>query len=160
MTLKPNLAFTAAAGLLLIAGYATAQEPVPSGADASTDGTLMARLATADGSDIGSATFRPMRAGMHVEVDLTDLPPGPHGIHVHATGACTPDFAAAGGHLAPEGHEHGFAQTETPHPGDLPNLWVADDGTAHAEFLNWRLTAGQMLDADGSAVIVHEAADS
>ena len=63
-----------------------------------------------------------MRAGVLVEVDLTDLPPGPHGIHVHQTGACTPDFEAAGEHLAPDGHEHGFAQTEAPHAGDLPNL--------------------------------------
>ena len=101
-----------------------------------------------------------MRAGVNIKVELTDLPPGPHAIHIHETGACKPDFDAAGEHLAPNGHEHGFAQTEDPHAGDLPNLYAADDGTAQAEFLDWRLTMDQLLDGDGSAVIVHDSADT
>ncbi len=151
---------TIAALALGLAAPALAQEPVTSGTAPSNEGTVMARLAMADGTDVGSVTFRAMRAGILVEVDLTDLPPGPHGIHIHETGACTPDFDAAGGHLAPEGHPHGFAETETPHPGDLPNLIAADDGTARAEFLDWRLTLDQVLDSDGSAVIVHDSEDS
>jgi Cu-Zn family superoxide dismutase len=158
--ISSSLPRLAAAGVALgLALTAAAQEPADPAAE-SNDGTVMARLSTADGTDVGSVTLRGMRAGVHVEVDLTGLPPGPHGIHVHETGACTPDFDAAGDHLAPDGHEHGFAQTEAPHPGDLPNLIAADDGTARAEFLNWRLTLDQLLDADGSAIIVHEAEDT
>ncbi len=154
-----RLALTA--GLVVaVAGAAAAQAPIKSGPAESNQGTIMARLATADGTDIGSVTFRSMRAGINVIVDLTGLPPGPHAIHIHETGACSPDFSAAGGHLAPNGHGHGFAQTEDPHPGDLPNLYAADDGTARAEFLDWRLTVDQLLDSDGSAVIVHDAADT
>jgi Cu-Zn family superoxide dismutase len=143
-----------------LAGVAFAQDPVQSGTAPSEDGTVMARMQTADGVDVGSVTFRPMRAGMNIAVDLTDLPPGPHGIHVHESGACTPDFGAAGSHLAPDGHEHGFAQTKDPHPGDLPNIWVSDDGTVQAEFLNWRLTSEDLVDDDGSAVIIHESEDT
>ena len=110
--------------------------------------------------DVGVVTFRSMRSGVLVTVALTDLPPGPHGIHIHEKGACTPDFEAAGEHLAPDGHDHGFAQTETPHAGDLPNLYADNDGNAQADFLNWRLTLDQLLDADGSAIVVHEAADT
>ena len=130
------------------------------GAAAAQDGTVSAALATADGSAIGEVNFQEMRAGMLVKVEVRDLPPGEHGIHVHQTGACTPDFDAAGGHLAPEGHEHGFAATETPHSGDLPNLVVAADGSGAARFLNWRLTLEDLLDSDGSAVIVHAQADT
>jgi Cu-Zn family superoxide dismutase len=151
----------AAAGLLAaLSGAAGAQEPITSGTDATNTGTVVARLTAADGTDVGVVTFRGMRAGVNVVLDLTDLPRGPHAIHVHEKGACEPDFEAAGEHLAPDGHEHGFAATEEPHAGDLPNLVADDDGTARAEFLNWRLTLEDLLDADGSAVIVHEAADS
>jgi Cu-Zn family superoxide dismutase len=83
----------------------------------------------ADGTDVGTVTLRSMPAGVPVEVDLTGLPPGPHANHIQATGARTPDLAAAGGHLAPDGGEHGFARTDNPRAGALPNLLVAADGT-------------------------------
>ena len=149
--LAPGLAFA-------LATAAGAQEP--STDSMSPDGAVMARLVTADGTDVGKITFQAMRAGVLVQVDLTDLPAGPHAIHIHEIGACEPDFSAAGEHLAPDGHEHGFAQTDAPHAGDLPNLIVAEDGTARAEFLNWRLTPEDLLDQDGSAVIVHEREDT
>jgi Cu-Zn family superoxide dismutase len=152
---KPILA---AASVALLATAAAAQDQ-PAG-EFAPDGAVMARLKTADGTDVGTVTLREMRSGVHVEVDLTDLPAGPHGIHIHQTGACEPDFDAAGEHLAPDGGEHGFAQTEDPHPGDLPNLIVAPDGTAQAEFMNWRLTFEQLLDDDGSAIIVHAREDT
>lgn len=132
-----------------LAGAATAQ-----------DGAVMAQLHTADGTAIGNVTFQEMRSGVLVKADLTDLPPGPHGFHIHETGACTPDFSAAGGHLAPDGHEHGFALTEEPHAGDLPNIVASSDGTAQAEFLDWRLTFDDLLDDDGSAIMVHAQADT
>ncbi len=153
---SPLLAAPLALGL---AAAAVAQEDAVEGAMA-PDGAIMARLTDVDGNDVGRVTIQPMRAGVLVAVDLTDLPPGPHGFHIHQTGACTPDFEAAGEHLAPDGHEHGFAQTEEPHAGDLPNLIVAENGTAQAEFVNWRLTLEDLLDDDGSALIVHAREDT
>jgi Cu-Zn family superoxide dismutase len=150
---KPLLA---AATLLATAALAQDQPA----AEQSPDGAVMARMQTADGDDIGIVSLREMRAGVLVEVELTDLPAGPHGIHIHQTGACTPDFEAAGEHLAPDGGEHGFAQVESPHAGDLPNLVVAEDGTAQAEFMNWRLSFEDLLDDDGAAVIVHAREDT
>ena len=147
---KPLLA---AAAMLLATAAGAQDQPAP-------DGAVMARMQTADGTDIGTVTLRSMRSGVLVETDLTDLPPGPHGIHIHETGACTPDFEAAGEHLAPDGAEHGFAQVDAPHAGDLPNLVVADDGTARAEFMNWRLSFEDLLDDDSSAVIVHAREDT
>ena len=32
-------------------------------------------------------------------VEVFGLPPGPHGIHLHATGSCSPNFKAATGHI-------------------------------------------------------------
>ena len=104
--------------LLLAAGLALGV----AGATAAQDGAVMAQLKAADGSSVGEVMFQEMRSGVLVRAALTDLLPGPHGFHIHETGACTPDFAAAGEHLAPDGHEHGFAATDAPHAGDLPNV--------------------------------------
>lgn len=139
---------------LLAAGSALAI-PAAVAAQEAAGGAATVALKTADGTDVGSATLRPLSAGVAVEADLSGLPPGVHGLHIHETGACTSDFAAAGGHFAPDGHEHGFGHTATPHADGLPNVIVAADGTAHAEFLNWRLNVEDVLDRDGSALIVH-----
>jgi len=151
--MQPIIPLAASALSLSLAATAFAQDQPP-------DGAVMARMATTDGADIGTVTLRETRAGVLVEVDLAGLPPGKRAIHIHETGACTPDFAAAGEHLAPDGHEHGFIATEQPHAGDLPNLIVAADGTARAEFVNWRLSFEELLDDDSSAVVVHEQEDS
>ena len=46
------------------------------------------------------------------------------------------------------------------HEGDLPNLVVAQDGKVQFEFFaNEGLTVQSLLDADGSAVVVHAKAD-
>ena len=159
MAITQSSALAALLALALVS-TASAQTPATSGAAPANAGFISARLVTADGTDAGSVTFKSMRAGVLVAVDLIDLPPGPHAIHIHETGACTPDFDAAGEHLAPDDHEHGFAKTESPHAGDLPNLVADDDGIARAEFVNWRLTLDDLLDSDGSAVIVHQSADT
>ena len=36
---------------------------------------------------------------VNITVTVSGLKPGMHGVHLHAVGKCTPDFAAAGGHL-------------------------------------------------------------
>jgi Cu-Zn family superoxide dismutase len=56
------------------------------------------------------------RGRVHVNVHVTGLTPGAHGIHVHAIGTCTPSFADAGGHHNPSDAKHGA------HAGDLPKL--------------------------------------
>jgi Cu-Zn family superoxide dismutase len=138
-----------AAGASLAAGMAAAQ-----------DGAVSASVQLADGSDAGEVRFQEMRAGVLVIADLTGLPPGEHGFHIHQVGACTPDFEAAGEHLAPDGHEHGFAATETPHAGDMPNIVADDDGNAAARILNPRVSFDDLLDEDGSAIVVHAQADT
>lgn len=151
--------------LLLAAGAALAAGGGAFAADAddvapAADGTVSASVTLADGTAAGDVVFQQMRAGVLVIANLTGLPPGEHGFHIHEVGACTPDFSAAGEHLAPDGHEHGFAATETPHAGDLTNIVVAADGEAGARILNPRVTLADILDEDGSAIIVHAAADT
>ena len=113
---------------------------------------------------IGKVTFEQAPTGVLILVEVKGLPPGPHGIHLHSVGACTPDFKAAKGHTNPDKVPHGLRNPEGPDNGDLPNLFVGADGTAMAEFFTTRVSVASgdmpaLLDEDGSSVIIHENAD-
>ncbi len=121
---------------------------------------MTAEIAGTDGTAMGTVTVTPNESGAAlIAVDLMGLPAGSHAIHVHETGDCSAaDFKSAGGHLA-DGHDHGVMAANGPHPGDIPNINVAEDGTAKMEFFNAMLTPELMGDEDGSAFIVHAGTD-
>ena len=120
-----------------------------------------AEMVAADGSAVGKVTFEQTPHGVLMYVDVAGLPPGAHGIHLHAVGACTPDFKAATGHINPNGVPPGLRHLDGPDHGDLPNLYAAADGSARAKFFTVLVSvpSGDMpalLDEDCSAVIIHE----
>lgn len=155
-------------------GLATATLALSAGAAAAqTDASALADLQNTEGQPVGSVEAIPGPNGTLFKVLLDGLPPGEHGFHLHETGSCAPDFSAAGSHIAAEGEEHGFLHEDGPHSGDLPNVIVGEDGTATAQFFSDRvmlqagggpeLRAGDtplLMDGDGTAVIVHENADT
>ena len=147
------------ASIALTVILALAAAPTASAADMAT-----AEIVGTDGTVIGKATFEQTPTGVLMSVDVTGLPPGGHGIHLHAVGSCTPDFKAATGHINPEKAKHGLRNPDGPDNGDLPNLYAAADGSARAEFFTTRVTVAgggmpALLDGDGSAVIIHENPD-
>jgi superoxide dismutase, Cu-Zn family len=114
----------------------------------------------ATGAVVGWLALTEDRHGdVHVNVHVKGISPGLHGIHIHAVGACSPTFAAAGGHYNPLGHQHGLDNPNGPHAGDLPNLVVNDDLVGHLNATTDRVTlssgAVTLFDADGSAFIIH-----
>lgn len=123
-----------------------------------------ANLVGKDGKSVGTITLTETPHGVMIKAELNGLPPGGHGFHIHENGSCTPDFATAGGHFNPDGKGHGVTQKNGMHAGDMPNIYVAADGTVTAEVLNSqvRLGAGakSIFDANGSAFIVHEKPDT
>ncbi len=117
-------------------------------------------LKDAAGRQVGTAAFTPAKDEVRVSVEVAGLPPGRHGIHIHAAGKCEPpDFKTAGAHLNPQGKHHGLHNPEGAHAGDLPNLEVGPDGTGKASFAVKGVTlAGgkaSLLGGDGTALVVH-----
>lgn len=77
-------------------------------------------------------------------------------------GGDPPDFTSAGGHFNPANRKHGLKNADGPHAGDLPNLEVPPAGSGRYETLagvSLVSGLGLLFDADGSALVVHAAAD-
>lgn len=89
-------------------------------------------LRNGTGTDVGRVSLREHGQRVLVRVRVNGLPPGLHGMHLHAVGRCEgPGFPSAGGHLNPSGlMHHGRNNPQGPHLGDLGNVRVGDDGRA------------------------------
>jgi len=129
------------------------------------DETATATLAGPDGAAMGTVTLSAGSGGVLVRADVTGLAPGAHGFHIHETGSCAPDFAAAGGHYNPGGSGHGLLFAGGHHAGDLPNIHADASGAAQADYFTVDVTladgaANTLFDADGSAIVIHENPDS
>jgi len=115
-----------------------------------------ADIANAQGQKIGTAQIRPSGSGVRIDVKVSQLTPGTHGIHVHNVGKCEgPAFASAGPHFNPTSKHHGKDNPEGPHAGDLLMLKVGADGTGKASLLDPNATLG-----DGSNSIFHDGGTS
>src|SRR5512147_2041235 len=132
-------------GSLVLGAAATAP------AMAAGDGARHASATFIDptGATVGWASLVEDAAGVvHVNIHVEGLAPGRHGLHIHGIGACTPTFAAAGGHYNPLGGQHGLDNPLGPHAGDLPNLTVNAHGAGHLDATTDRVTI-----SDGPATL-------
>ena len=152
----------AIAGAALLAGCAHAPAPL------NRIAVAYSTIVNASGETRGTAEmWQDADNVVHVEVQVTGMPAGPHGIHFHAVGSCESTsagaFAGAGAHFNPLGRQHGLDNPAGPHAGDAPNLTVNANGIGRASFTTDRisLTEGStsLFDADGSAIVIHAAAD-
>jgi len=120
-----------------------------------------ARLVDGAGNAVGWAKLTEDGAGrLHLNVKVSGLTSGLHGIHIHGIGTCTgPSFASAGTHHNPDGALHGLDDPAGAHAGDLPNLIVNGVGRGHLDVVSDRatLSAGRLsvFDGDGSAIVIH-----
>ena len=135
-------------------------------AEAAPKAKAVARLAGLDGKPRGTATFEALNRGVLITFDLHDLPPGPHGIHLHSSGNCNAKtgFTSAGPILTlVPGKRHGYLAEGGPMAGDLPNQFAGADGRLHASVETGSFSLGNgkrsIFDRDGVALIVDARAD-
>lgn len=132
--------------------------PIENGAEEAETATVS--LQKTDGTPAGSAIATVTPEGLSVAVSVTGITAGDHGVHVHMTGKCEgPKFESAGSHWNPTNAKHGLENPDGAHAGDMPNLTVANDGTGTLTFVLKSGTMAQLLDADGSAFVVHAGPD-
>ncbi|HWA46220.1 MAG TPA: superoxide dismutase family protein [Hypericibacter adhaerens] len=141
--------------LLVLGLAAAAAEAAP----VSRSGNLVG----ADGTTLGKVTVTEAPHGVLLRLSVEGLMPGWHGLHFHEKADCeAPGFKSAGSHVhAATPVVHGLMNPEANDDGDLPNLYVGADGTAMVELYSTLVSmqgAGgrpALLDADGSAVVIH-----
>ena len=145
-----------AALVLLVTGSwaVSAQEGTPA---PEVGATLAATLQDTDGKTVGVALLAETDDDVSVGVVAVGLTPGNHGIHIHETGVCDPAgdraFASAGGHYNPTDEEHGQ------HAGDLGNITAEEDGTAAFRETTDAFGLDELLDEDGTAIVIHAEED-
>ena len=124
-------------------------------------------LVTADGvgKEIGKISAADTEHGLLLRPDLSGLPPGLHGFHVHEHASCDPakkddtmtPAQSAGGHLDPKTTGKHEGPYGTGHLGDLPPLYVDADGKATLPLLAPRL---KVEDLKGHALMIHAGGDN
>lgn len=150
---------------LLLIGFAVQAQDLPP--------ELTATITNTAGEEIGTVSFSAVTADTENDLDVPPealeglvvlwvqvkgLTPGFHGFHIHSVGTCDPSgeraFASAGGHLHADGESHGQ------HMGDLPSLLASETGVALLITTTDGFALEDLMDEDGSAVIIHAAADN
>lgn len=147
------LILVAAVGVGVVAAQDAAPDPLLQQMGAT------AMLRDVDGNDVGVVTLSERGDGkVIILASVSGLTPGFHGFHIHETSTCdasgdTP-FSSAGGHLNLTDADH------PDHTGDLPSLLVNEDGTGELMVVTDRFVLSDLMDFDGTAIVLHSDDDN
>jgi len=131
--------------------------------------TATAAMIDRSGQRVGDVAFVETPNGLLIQVRMDGVPAGGHGLHVHENGRCDPPtFQSAGGHYAgtvdiASATDHGYLDAAGPHAGDLPNVYVQEDGVLAADMVVDSLEiepgVGSLLPSGSKSIVLHAQVD-
>lgn len=113
---------------------------------------------TIPGKQIGTVTAIDTKYGLLLTPNLSNLPPGLHGFHIHEKPYCANSGMTAGGHLdSNHTNKHLGPYNDNGHLGDMPVLYVDQAGRATTPVLAPRL---KLSDIKNRSLMIHAGADN
>merc|ERR1712215_218189 len=88
--------------------------------------------------------------------NISNLPQGKHGFHVHQKGDLGNQCKDAGGHYNPENKTHGDLGAQERHEGDFGNIVSDEDKTARVMITSKNTDLNKLI---GRALVVHDKED-
>ncbi|GAB3129990.1 hypothetical protein GCM10027289_13600 [Tsukamurella serpentis] len=131
-------------------------------------GTAKASLVKPDGTSAGEATLTEKNGVVVVDVKVTGLPAGFHGMHIHEVGKCEPNSVAPGGapgsaanFASAGGHWQKTGATGHPMTGDLVSMYVNANGTGQTVTSTGAFTLADIKkNSAGNALMIHAGPDN
>lgn len=106
---------------------------------------------------LGTVVFTDNTYGVLITPNLSNLPAGLHGFHLHQHPNCGEHGNAAGAHFDPQQTNTHQGPYGTGHLGDLPVLYVNADGKANTPILAPRL---KLSNLQGLTLMIHAGGDN
>lgn len=107
----------------------------------------------------GTTVFKQTGKTVTMDMNVYQLTPGIHAVHIHEKGDCSAtDGSSAGGHWNPTSHKHGQWDHDEFHMGDIGNLNADKDGTARLIFKTDKWCLGckdETKNIIGHSLIIH-----
>lgn len=143
----------------------------PPGGGATEAGRAAATMTLAAAAPMARADLRPTEGNktsgvvefgetadgtLEVNIELAELPPGKHGLHVHMNGDCSsPDASSAGAHFSPDARAHGSPTDAVHHEGDLGNVTADTRGIVVTKLTTPDMNLDGRNGVIDRAIIVH-----
>ncbi|WP_367606598.1 superoxide dismutase family protein [Legionella sp. W05-934-2] len=119
--------------------------------------TITIYSATDAQQSLGTVTFKNSPFGVLIYPNLKGLPPGLHGFHLHEKPNCGKDGMDAGSHYDPNQTNTHLGPYDKGHLGDLPVLYVNENGEANIPTLAPRLSMDDLHDI---SLMIHQGGDN
>ena len=118
---------------------------------------ITSTLYAANGASLGQVSFEDSKYGLLIKPQLSGLPVGLHGFHIHQHPDYGDNGMSAGGHFDPGTTNRHQGPYGDGHLGDLPLLATNSNGEANIPILAPRLTT---QDIKGHAIMIHAGGDN
>lgn len=119
---------------------------------------IITTIYTTDGqTELGKVRFTDSDYGLLITPELRGLPSGAHGFHLHQHADCGDHGMNAGSHFDPNLSNTHLGPYNSGHLGDLPVLFVLENGNASTPLLAPRLKTSDLKDL---ALMIHAGGDN